>query len=325
VTNGIFPEFGIDLPAGGTSMISYVIRRLLMVIPILLGITLASFMILQLVPGDPAQIILGLEAEPEQLDALRQKLGLDKPVLVQYAVFLKNTLKGDLGESIRTRNDVVAEIWPRFLNTLRLTVTSILLATVIGLVVGCIAAMRQNTKVDYLVMAGVLLGISTPTFWSGLLIILVFSVYLGWFPAGGATGFASLVLPAVTLAAPAAAMTARMARSSLLEVFRQDYIRTARAKGQKESKVIYKHALRNALIPTLTVVGLQFGYLMGGAVLVETIFTWPGLGRLLVDAIFNRDYPVVQGGIMIFAFSFVIVNLIVDILYAYLDPRISYE
>jgi len=306
-------------------MISYVIRRLLMVIPILLGITLASFMILQLVPGDPAQIILGLEAEPEQLDALRQKLGLDKPVLVQYAVFLKNTLKGDLGESIRTRNDVVAEIWPRFLNTLRLTVTSILLATVIGLVVGCIAAMRQNTKVDYLVMAGVLLGISTPTFWSGLLIILVFSVYLGWFPAGGATGFASLVLPAVTLAAPAAAMTARMARSSLLEVFRQDYIRTARAKGQKESKVIYKHALRNALIPTLTVVGLQFGYLMGGAVLVETIFTWPGLGRLLVDAIFNRDYPVVQGGIMIFAFSFVIVNLIVDILYAYLDPRISYE
>jgi ABC-type dipeptide/oligopeptide/nickel transport system permease component len=282
-------------------------------------------MILQLVPGDPAQIILGLEAEPEQLDALRQKLGLDKPVLVQYAVFLKNTVKGDLGESIRTRNDVVAEIWPRFLNTLRLTVTSILLATVIGLVVGCIAAMRQNTKVDYLVMAGVLLGISTPTFWSGLLIILVFSVYLGWFPAGGATGFASLVLPAVTLAAPAAAMTARMARSSLLEVFRQDYIRTARAKGQKESKVIYKHALRNALIPTLTVVGLQFGYLMGGAVLVETIFTWPGLGRLLVDAIFNRDYPVVQGGIMIFAFSFVIVNLIVDILYAYLDPRISYE
>ncbi len=306
-------------------MISYVIRRLLMVIPILLGITLVSFMILQLVPGDPAQIILGLEAEPEQLDALRQKLGLDKPVLVQYAVFLKNTLKGDLGESIRTRNDVVAEIWPRFLNTLRLTVTSILLATIIGLIVGCIAAMRQNTKVDYIVMAGVLLGISTPTFWSGLLIILVFSVNLGWFPAGGATGFASLVLPAVTLAAPAAAMTARMARSSLLEVFRQDYIRTARAKGQKESKVIYKHALRNALIPTLTVVGLQFGYLMGGAVLVETIFTWPGLGRLLVDAIFNRDYPVVQGGIMIFAFSFVIVNLIVDILYAYLDPRISYE
>ena len=296
-----------------------------MVIPILLGITLVSFMILQLVPGDPAQIILGLEAEPEQLDALRQKLGLDKPVLVQYAVFLKNTLKGDLGESIRTRNDVVAEIWPRFLNTLRLTVTSILLATIIGLIVGCIAAMRQNTKVDYIVMAGVLLGISTPTFWSGLLIILVFSVNLGWFPAGGATGFASLVLPAVTLAAPAAAMTARMARSSLLEVFRQDYIRTARAKGQKESKVIYKHALRNALIPTLTVVGLQFGYLMGGAVLVETIFTWPGLGRLLVDAIFNRDYPVVQGGIMIFAFSFVIVNLIVDILYAYLDPRISYE
>ena len=306
-------------------MISYMVRRLLMVIPILLGITLVSFTILQLVPGDPAQIILGLEAEPEQLDALRHELGLDKPVIVQYAIFLKNTLKGDLGESIRTRNDVVAEIWPRFLNTLRLTVTSILLATIIGLAVGCLAAMRQNTKVDYLVMAGVLLGISTPTFWSGLLIILVFSVYLGWFPAGGATGFASLVLPAVTLAAPAAAMTARMARSSLLEVFRQDYIRTARAKGQKESKVIYKHALRNALIPTLTVVGLQFGYLMGGAVLVETIFTWPGLGRLLVDAIFNRDYPVVQGGIMIFAFSFVMVNLIVDILYAYLDPRISYE
>jgi len=296
-----------------------------MLIPVLIGITLVSFFILQLVPGDPARVIAGFEAEEEDVEIIRHQLGLDKPILIQYGIFLKNLLRGDLGESIRTQNDVIAEIWPRFLNTVRLAFTSILIAIPIGLIVGCIAAIRQNTMVDYVTMVAVLLGISTPTFWSGLVIVLIFSVYLGWFPCGGAEGFISIVLPAVTLAAPPAAMTARMARSSLLEVFRQDYIRTARAKGQRESQVVFGHALKNALIPTVTVIGLQFGYLLGGSVLVETIFTWPGLGRLIVESIFTRDYPTVQGGVMFFAFSFVLVNLIVDILYAYLDPRISYE
>ena len=296
-----------------------------MLIPVLIGITFVSFLILQLVPGDPARIIAGFEADEEEVEAMRHELGLDKPILIQYGIFLKKLLRGDLGESIRTKNTVVAEIWPRFINTLKLAMASILIAIPIGLIVGCITAIRQNTTIDYIVMVGVLLGISTPSFLSGLVLALVFSVYLGWFPAGGAEGLISLVLPAITLAAAPAAMTARMVRSSLLEVFRQDYIRTARAKGQKESKVVTRHALKNALIPAVTIIGLQFGYLMGGAVLVETVFTWPGLGRLIVDSIFTRDYPTVQGGVMFFAFSFVLANLMVDILYAYLDPRISYE
>jgi peptide/nickel transport system permease protein len=306
-------------------MVNYVLRRFLMLIPILIGITLISFSILQLVPGDPARVIAGIDAEEKDVQAVRQQLGLDKPVLVQYGIFLRNVIKGDMGESIRTQRDVVDEIWPRFINTMKLAVASIMIALPIGLMIGSVAAIRQNTAVDYATMVLVLLGISTPTFWSGLLLALVFSVYFGWLPSGGAEGLSSLVLPALTLAAPVSAMTARMARSSLLEVLRQEYIRTARAKGQKESKVIIRHALKNAMIPTVTVVGLQFGYLMGGSVLVETIFTWPGLGRLIVDSIFTRDYPVVQGGVMMFSFSFVLVNLIIDLLYAYLDPRISYE
>ena len=306
-------------------MISYVIRRCFILIPTLIGITLISFLILQLVPGDPARMIAGVEAKEQDIEAVRHQLGLDKPILIQYGIFLKNLAKGDLGESIRTKNSVVYEIWPRLINTVRLALASLIISLPIGLIAGTIAAIRQNTIIDYVTMVCFLLGISTPTFWSGLILVLIFSVHLGWFPSGGAEGLMSLVLPALTLGAATAAMTARMIRSSLLDVLRQDYIRTARAKGQKESKVISNHALKNALIPTVTVVGLQFGYLLGGAVLVETIFTWPGLGRLIVDSIFIRDYPVVQGGIMFFAFSFVLVNLVVDVLYAYLDPRITYE
>ena len=296
-----------------------------MLIPILIGITFISFSILQVVPGDPARVIAGIEATESDVQAVRQQLGLDRPILVQYGIFLKNVIRGRMGESIRTQRDVIKEIWPRFVNTVKLAIVSITISLIIGILLGSVAAMHRNTTVDYAATIFVLLGISTPTFWSGLLLALIFSVYLGWLPSGGAAGLSSIILPAVTLAAPVTAMTARMVRSSLLEVLKQDYIRTARAKGQKESKVVIGHALKNALIPTVTVVGLQFGYLMGGAVLVETIFTWPGLGRLIVDSIFTRDYPVVQGGIMIFSFSFVVINLIVDLLYAYLDPRISYE
>ena len=306
-------------------MIRYFISRILMLIPTLVGITLVSFLILQLIPGDPARTIAGLEADEEAVQSVRKQLGLDRPILVQYGRFLKNTITGNLGQSIRTKNEVFAEIWPRFLNTLKLSIVSIVLSIILGVVAGTVAATRKNTAVDYITMLMVLLGISTPTFWSGLVIILIFSVYLGWFPSGGAQGMASLVLPAIALAAPSIAITARMTRSSMLEVLRQDFIKTARAKGQMEFYVVYGHALKNALIPTVTIVGLQFGYLMGGAVLVETVFTWPGLGRLIVDSILTRDYPIVQAGVMLFAISFVGINLAVDLLYTYLDPRISYD
>lgn len=306
-------------------MLGYVVRRLILVIPILIGITVVSFSVLQLVPGDPARTIAGLEADEETVESIRVQLGLDRPIPVQYAVFLQNIIQGDFGQSIRTQNDVIAEVWPRFLNTLKLALLSTFISVLIGVPLGAMAATRHNGPFDYLIMATVLLGVSTPTFWSGLLFILVFSVYLGWFPPGGTQGLLSLVLPAVTLAAPSMAIIVRMTRSSMLDVLRQDYIKTARAKGQTELKVVYGHALKNALIPAVTIVGLQFGYLMGGSILVETIFTWPGLGRLLVDSIMTRDYPVVQAGVILFAFCFVITNLLVDLIYNYLDPRISYD
>jgi len=306
-------------------MINYIIRRLLMIVPTLIAITMVSFFILQVVPGDPARAMAGIEASEKDVQAIRTQLGLDKPIYVQYGIFLKHIVRGDFGQSIRSRDDVIKQIWPRFLNTLRLAVASISLSIVIGIIAGVIAATRRNSGIDYLTMGLVLVGISAPTFWTGLLLILVFSVFAGWFPAGGTGGFLSLVLPAITLAAPSAAVTARMTRSSMLEVLQMDYIKTARAKGQKEMKVVFKHALKNALMPTITIVGMQFGYLMGGAVLVETVFTWPGVGWVLVDAIFAKDYPVVQAGVIFIAASFVFVNLAVDILYSYVNPRITYE
>ncbi len=312
-------------PDGRVEMTHYILRRILMLVPTLIAITMISFFILQVVPGDPARAMAGIDADEKDVQAIRHQLGLDRPIHVQYGIFLKNVVQGNFGESIRSRDDVIKQIWPRFLNTLKLAVASITLSIIIGIVAGVIAATRKNTGADYATMGLILLGISAPTFWTGLLLILVFSVYAGWFPAGGTGGFLNLVLPAITLAAPSAAVTARMTRSSMLEVLQMEYIKTARAKGQKEIKVIFKHALKNALMPTITVVGMQFGYLMGGAVLVETVFTWPGLGWLLVDAIFAKDYPVVQAGVVFFAAGFVLVNLAVDILYTYVDPRVTYE
>lgn len=304
---------------------AYIFRRLLMLLPLLLGITLVSFLILQTVPGDPARIIAGMDADEEMVQTVRHQLGLDRSIPIQYLNFLTNVIRGNFGLSIRTGHPVVKEILPRFLNSVRLAIASILIAFFFGVTAGVIAAWRQNGPVDYGIMLLVLLGISTPTFWSGLLLILVFSISFGLLPSAGAQGWAHLILPAITLAAPSTAITARMTRSSMLEVLREDYIKTARAKGQTEFRIFINHALRNALIPTVTVAGLQFGYLLGGAVLVETIFNWPGLGWLIVNAIFSRDYPVVQAGVMIFAFCFVLVNLFIDILYTLLDPRVSYQ
>lgn len=306
-------------------MLPYVARRIFMLIPTLMAITMISFFIMQVIPGDPARAMAGIEAKEDDVQAIRKQLGLDRPIIVQYGIFLKNVVQGNFGQSIRSKDDVIKQIWPRFLNTLKLAIAGISLSILIGVMAGVLAASRKNTKVDYAAMGFILLGISAPTFWTGLILIMVFSVFAGWFPAGGTGGLSSLVLPAITLAAPSAAVTARMTRSSMLEVLQMDYIKTARAKGQKEFKVIYKHALKNALMPTITIVGLQFGYLLGGAVLVETVFSWPGLGWLLVDAIFAKDYPVVQAGVIIFSACFVFVNLAVDLLYSYVNPRITYE
>ena len=297
----------------------------MMLFPTLLAVTTCSFLILHLIPGDPARAIAGLEASEEIVDSLRQRLGLDKPLYVQYGIFLRNVSRFQFGESIRSQDDVIKQIIPRFKNTLILALASITLSTIIGILAGVIASVRQNTAMDYGITTLVLLGISAPSFWFGLLLILVFSVYAGWLPAGGMYGFKSIILPAVTLSGGASAMTARMTRSSMLEVLRMDYIRAARAKGQSEIKVVFKHALKNALMPTITIVGIQFGYLMGGSVLVETVFSWPGLGWLTVDAILAKDYPVVQACVLFFAFSFVLANLVVDILYTYISPKVTYD
>lgn len=305
--------------------VQYIIRRLLIMLPVILGISLIIFTIVRVIPGDPAYILAGPHATKEQMDQIRAQLGLDKHPVTQYFIFLKNLFQGDLGTSTRTGLPVIKEIMTRFPNTLLLALASILLATVFGVTIGIIAGVKQNSKFDYLSMLVALLGLSMPVFWLGLMLMLLFSIKLGWFPAVGADSFKHLVLPAITLGANSTAIIARMTRSSMLEVIRLDYIRTARAKGLAEKLVISRHALKNALIPVVTVIGLQTGTLLGGAVLTEIVFAWPGIGRLLVEAILSRDYPVVQGVVLLVAVVFIFVNLIVDIIYSYLDPRIRYH
>jgi len=301
----------------------YIIRRLLQLIPVLIGVTVVSFSILYFTPGDPAEIIAGPNATGADIARIRQEFGLDQPFYIQYFNYLTGLFTGEL-RSIRTQRPVLQEIMPRFLNTLQLTVVSMIISIVAGIFIGVITAIRQNTIYDYAGMVLAILGICTPVFWLGLLLILVFSVGLHWLPVAGMGGIRHMVLPAITLAAATIAVIARMTKSSMLEVIRQEYIIVARAKGLPEYRVIFKHALRNALLPTVTVVGLRFGYLLGGAVLTESVFAWPGIGRLLVGSILARDFPVVQIGLMIVALTFVFVNLGVDLLYNFLNPRIRY-
>jgi ABC-type dipeptide/oligopeptide/nickel transport system permease component len=303
----------------------YLIRRLLIMIPVLLGISLIIFTIVRVIPGDPAVVLAGPHATKDVVDQVRVQLGLDKHPVKQYLLFIGNIFKGDLGTSNRTGLPVTREIMARLPYTLMLALASILVATVLGVTTGIIAGVKQNSKFDYLSMLVALFGLSMPVFWLGLMLMLLFSIKLGWFPSVGAESFKHLVLPAITLGANSTAIIARMTRSSMLEVIRLDYIRTARAKGLSEKVVISRHALKNALIPVVTVIGLQTGTLLGGAVLTEIVFAWPGIGRLLVEAILSRDYPVVQGVVLLVATMFIFVNLIVDILYSYLDPRIRYH
>jgi peptide/nickel transport system permease protein len=316
-------------------MTNYVIRRLFGLIPVLLGITVVVFALMQLIPGDVAQAMLGLMARPEDVANLREALGLNEPIYVQYVKWLGRVLQGDLGVSLQQRTEVLPFVLERFKNTLILTVAATIISLVIGLPAGIISATKQYSVFDRISMLIALFGNSMPAFWLGLMAILIFSLRLGWFPTGGMWPVVGdhtlpvllkhLALPAITLGAASAAITARITRSSMLEVIRQDYVRTARAKGLGERAVLTRHTLKNALLPILTVVSFQFGFLLGGAVLTETVFSWPGIGLALYNAISFRDYPIVQGGVLVVAVAFVLVNLVTDLLYALIDPRIRYS
>ena len=306
-------------------MRSYLVRRLLLVLPVVLGVVTLVFLLIHLIPGDPVEIMLGESALPADRDALREALGLDRPMLEQYGSFLWGLCRGDLGVSLQQRRPVTALIREHYPATLELTLAAMLISLLIALPAGILSGIRQYSVWDHSTMFLALLGVSMPNFWLGPLLIWVFSIQLGWFPVSGKGGLAHLLLPALTLGASMAAIVARMTRSSVLEVLREDYVMTARAKGLSEARIILKHVLRNAMLPVLTVVGLQFGALLAGSIITETIFSWPGLGTLMVKAIQTRDYPVVQGCVLVIALSYVLVNLLTDLLYGVIDPRIRYE
>ena len=294
-------------------------------VPVLIGVSLLVFAMIRLIPGCPAVAIAGVHATPEFIEHVRRDLGLDRRLHTQYFIFMGNLLRGDLGASTRTGRPAATEIWAKFPNTVELATASMLIAAGIGIIAGVISATRQHSIFDNTSMLVALFGVSVPVFLLGLMLMLLFSVMLGWLPAAGRGTFHHLILPSITLGAASAAIIARMTRSSMLEVLHQDFITTARAKGLGEPIVTYKHALKNSLVPVVTIIGLQTGILLGGAVLTETVFAWPGVGRLMVASIMARDFPVAQGAVLLFAVSFVFVNLFVDILYSFLDPRIRYE
>ena len=311
-------------------MLKFILKRMLLMFIVMLGVTMMTFLIMHFTPGDPAEMIAmaryGVDdLTQEDIECVRIQEGLDAPIHIQYLRWLNHALHGDLGCSLTNGDPVLSEILIRFPATIKLAVVSMIIALIIAIPVGIISATRQYSLIDNASMMGAMLGVSMPNFWLGLLLILFFSLYLGWFPVCGYGGFEYIVLPALTLGTGMTAITARLMRSNMLEVLRQDYIRTARAKGLGEKVVISKHALKNALIPIVTVIGMQFGRVLEGAVIVETIFAWPGIGKLLVDSIYARDFAMIQGGVLFVAAIFVIVNLVVDISYTYLDPRIRYE
>ncbi len=307
-------------------MAQYVARRLLLLIPVLLGVSILVFSMRVLVPGDPVRIMLfGQAATEERVEQLRQHLGLDQPLHVQYLRYMRNILRGDLGTSIRSRRPVTVEILERYPNTIRLTVGSLLIAAAIGLVAGVVSAVYKDTWLDVVSMLGALLGLSMPHFWLGLLLMMFFSVRLRWFPAMGSATLRHLVLPAMTLGLITSAMLARLVRSSMLDVLQLDYVRTARAKGLSERVVTYKHALRNALIPAVTMLGLYFGYLLGGSFVIEIVFSYQGIGEAYLSAILGRDFPLIQGIVLVYAVTIAVVNLVVDCMYGILDPQVRYD
>jgi peptide/nickel transport system permease protein len=302
----------------------YLAQRFVASVVTLLGVSVIVFLMVRLLPGDPARVIAGLLASEEDIQRIRVELGLERPLHVQYGIFLAGLVQGDLGRSARTSQPVIAELRPRLAATLKLAFVSAALAAFLGILAGTLAAARPYSGFDYLLSMSTLFGVSMPVYWLGLMLIIVFAIWLNWLPAAGAEAPGSIVLPALTLASFSVALIARMTRSSMLEVLNQDYVRTARAKGVSEGAILARHALKNALIPIVTVVGLQFGTLLGGAVLTESVFGWPGMGLLLVESIFSRDYAMVQGIVLVFSSLFILTNLLVDLLYAVIDPRIHY-
>lgn len=306
-------------------MLRYVTARLAVTIPVAVGVTLAVFSMLFLIPGDPVKMMLSeFVTNPEQVEKMRSQLHLDEPFIKQYGRFLWGALHGDLGTSIRSRRPVTTEIVEVLPSTVQLAVSALAFSAPFGVTLGSVAAIQQNSWWDVSSMLVALLGVSFPSFWVGLLLIFVFSLHLGWFPATGGGGLAHLVMPAVALGLGAAAIIARLTRSSMLDVLRMEYMTTARAKGLANRAVILRHGLRNALIPIVTIFGLQFGNLLAGTVIIETVFGRPGVGRLLVGAILNKDFPLVQGVVFFVAMSYVLINLVVDIVYALIDPRVRY-
>jgi len=306
-------------------MLTFVVRRLLLAVPVLLGVVFVVMLTIDLLPGDAVTLMLGEHATKDAVAALREHLGLDKPFAVRYLDYVTRLARGDLGRSIQQNRPVARELADAWPATLQLTIAALLIAAGVGIVAGIVSAVWPNSVFDAIARLASLFGLSMPIFWTGLVLIVVFSLWLNWLPVGGAGSLSHLVLPAVTLALPSVAMVARMTRSSVLEVLREDYVRTAWAKGLEGRIVVYKHALKNALIPVVTIVGGQLGVLLAGTVVVETIFALPGMGRLTVEAILFRDYPVVQTNVMLVAGTLVSLNLLVDLTYAWLDPRIRYQ
>ncbi len=306
-------------------MLNYIVKRTLMILPVMIGVTLFSFLLLHLAPGDPAEIMAGNDQRQEVVDAIRAEYGLDKPLYVQYGIYLGGLLRGNFGKSIAGRWNIGQLMMERLRVTVKLSLISMLISFVAGILIGVTSATHQNSFFDWATMVLALFGASMPIFWFGLLLMMVFSVTFQIFPAGGGTDLYSLILPAIALGTSASALIARMTRASMLDVIRQDYLRTARANGLREGLVIYQHALKNAMIPIVTVVGLQFGYMLGGAVITEAVFAIPGIGSLLIEGISTRDYPVVQSTMFMIATIFVLVNLLTDIAYAFFDPRIRYQ
>lgn len=306
-------------------MTSYFLKRLLGLLPTLLIVALLVFLFVHLLPGDPARLAAGPDADPQTVALVRQDLGLDRPLPEQFVSFFTRMLHGDFGTSMRTRRAVSTEIAERFMPTLLLTLASMGWAVVLGMSIGVVSAVFRNQWPDRLGMTIAVSGISFPAFALGMLLMQVFSVQLGWLPTVGADGWKHYILPSLTLGAAVAAVMARFTRASFVEVMQEDFVRTARAKGLKERTVIAKHCLRNALIPVVTMMGLQFGFLLGGSIVVEVVFNWPGLGRLLVDAVSTRDYPVIQTLVLLFSLEFILINLVVDVLYGFINPTIRYQ
>lgn len=307
-------------------MLKFTMKRLVYLVLVLVGVSFLVFLLLYMTPGDPVRMMLGESATPEAQAELRLELGLDDPFLVQYGRYIKNiVVHQDLGTSYSTRRPVLDEIMTVFPNTVKLATAAIIIAVILGTFLGIVSAVKQNSLLDNAVMVLALIGTSAPIFWIGIRMIILFSVNLGWLPPSGFGSFKQLIMPALALGMQSTAVVARMTRSSMLEVIRQDFVKTARAKGQKESVVIMKHVFRNALIPVITVVGLQFGTLLGGAMLTEVVFSIPGVGRLMIEAIKQRDFPIVQGSVLFVAACFSLVNLAVDLLYAVVDPKVSKE